>query len=284
MVAACPTAANRAERRRAGSGGTLAGVPEILEVESYRRAAEAVVGRRVAAVDATDAWFLKRGLTPDHLVAALVGERVTAARRRGKLLLLDTDGPVLGLRFGMTGRLVVDGVAPIDELLYSSRRDDPGWDRVAFCFEEGGTLRVNDPRRLGGVELDPDEDDLGVDALGITEGQLAAALAGSRAPLKARLLDQARVAGVGNLLADEALWRAGLDPARAAGSLDRAEVRRLHRALRRTLDVLGRRGGSHLGDLQDARAPGGRCPRDGTPLVRRTVGGRTTYSCPVHQR
>jgi formamidopyrimidine-DNA glycosylase len=263
---------------------TLAGVPEILEVESYRRAAEAVVGRRIAAVDATDAWFLKRGLVASQLVAALVGERVTGARRRGKLLLLDTEGSVLGLRFGMTGRLIVDGLAPIDELLYSSRRQDPAWDRFALHFEEGGTLRVNDPRRLGGVELDPDEDELGVDALGITEGQLAAALAGSRAPLKARLLDQARVAGVGNLLADEALWRAGLDPARAAGGLDRAEIRRLHRALRRTLEVLGRRGGSHLGDLQDARSPEGRCPRDGTPLVRRTVGGRTTYSCPTHQR
>ena len=146
------------------------------------------------------------------LVAALTGAEVIAARRRGKLLLLDTDDAVLGLRFGMTGRLVVDGLAAIDELEYGSRRDDPAWDRLALAFDGGGTLRVNDPRRLGGIELDPDERTLGVDALAVTERQLAAALAGSHAPLKARLLDQARVAGVGNLLADEALWRAGPRP------------------------------------------------------------------------
>ena len=258
-------------------------MPEILEVETYRRAAEAVVGRRIVEVGAPDAWFLKRGLTPEALVAALTDAEVIAARRRGKLLLLDTDAAVLGLRFGMTGRLVVDGLAAIDELEYGSRRDDPAWDRLALGFDGGGTLRLNDPRRLGGVELDPDERVLGVDALAVTERQLAAALAGSHAPLKARLLDQTRVAGVGNLLADEALWRAGLDPARPAADLSPEEVRRLHRALRRTLKVLGERGGSHLGDLQPARRQGGRCPRDGTPLDRRTIGGRTTYSCPSHQ-
>ena len=93
---------------------------------------------------------------------------------------------------------------------------------------------MRDPRRLGGVELDPDEARLGLDAADV--GRAAPArtlLAGAQAPLKARLLDQARLAGVGNLLADETLWRAGLDPARPAGSLDPAEVRRLHRHLRR---------------------------------------------------
>ncbi|MDQ4097729.1 MAG: hypothetical protein M3144_07680 [Actinomycetota bacterium] len=97
-------------------------------------------------------------------------------------------------------------------------------------------------------------------------------------------MDQARIAGVGNLVADEALWRAGLDPRRPAGSLDRAEVRRLHRHLRRTLDDLIARGGSHTGDLGPARRPGGFCPKDGAPLRRDTVGGRTTWWCPSHQR
>jgi formamidopyrimidine-DNA glycosylase len=143
---------------------------------------------------------------------------------------------------------------------------------------------MRDPRRLGGVILDPDEAALGVDAASVRPAELRDALAGSAAPLKARLMDQARLAGVGNLIADEVLYRAALDPARPAGSLGPAEVRRLHRHLRSTIDDLLSRGGSHLGDLIPARGPGGTCPRDGTPLVRRTVGGRTTWSCPRHQR
>jgi formamidopyrimidine-DNA glycosylase len=106
----------------------------------------------------------------------------------------------------------------------------------------------------------------------------------SAVPLKARLMDQTRVAGIGNLLVDEMLWRAGLDPARPAASLQPNEVRRLHRHLRRTVENLIERGGSHTGDLQVARERGGVCPKDGAPLLRRTVGGRTTYSCPRHQR
>jgi formamidopyrimidine-DNA glycosylase len=114
--------------------------------------------------------------------------------------------------------------------------------------------------------------------------ELRRALAASRAPLKAVLLDQARVAGIGNLLADEILWRAGLDPRRAARSLDPAEVRALARTIRATVGTLTRRGGSHTGDLGPERTPGGHCPRDGTALERATVGGRTTWWCPVHQR
>jgi len=235
-------------------------------------------------VEAPDAWYLKGGLTEAALAAAVDGRPVTDARRIGKLLLLDTDGPTLGLRFGMTGRLLVDGVPGVGELQYASVRDVPAWDRLALGFAEGGELRVRDPRRLGGVILDPDEAALGVDAAAVRPAQLRDALAGSAAPLKARLMDQARLAGVGNLIADEVLYRAALDPARPAGSLDPAEVRRLHRHLRSTIDDLLSRGGSHLGDFIPARGPGGTCPRDGTPLVRRTVGGRTTWSCPRHQR
>jgi formamidopyrimidine-DNA glycosylase len=102
--------------------------------------------------------------------------------------------------------------------------------------------------------------------------------------VKAVLMDQSRIAGLGNLLCDEALWRAAIDPGRAAATLDADEVRCLHRAIRDTLRVLGRRGGSHTGDLTSARGPGLPCPRDGATLVRRTIGGRTTFSCPLHQR
>jgi formamidopyrimidine-DNA glycosylase len=258
-------------------------VPELLEVEQYRRIAERAIDRPVVGVAAPDAWYLKGGLTADAARRALVGDRFVAARRRGKLLVLDTrNGLTVGLRFGMTGRLLVDGSAAIDRLEYGSARDEPRWDRFVVRFADG-SMCMRDPRRLGGVELSPDEAALGPDAGSVGLPALAALLQ-SDAPLKARLMDQRQLAGMGNLLTDETLWRAGLDPARPARSLDDEEVRRLRTAMRRTLRVLGRRGGSHTGDLQEERHRGGVCPLDGAPLDRRTVGGRTTYSCPIHQR
>jgi formamidopyrimidine-DNA glycosylase len=221
--------------------------------------------------------------------AALISRSFAGARRVGKLLLLDTtgagsaEGAVLGLRFGMTGRLIVDGRAGVDGLIYSSQRDEPAWDRFSVGFADGGHLRLQDPRRLGGVELDPDEHRLGPDALALTPTQLRRALAGSDVALKARLMDQRRVAGVGNLLADEILWRAGLAPQRPARSLSAAEVRRLHRHVKGTVADLIARGGSHTGDLMGQRRPGGRCPKDGMALALGRVGGRTTWWCPRHQ-
>jgi formamidopyrimidine-DNA glycosylase len=259
-------------------------VPELPEVEYYRRLAERGLHRVIAGVDAPDAWFLKGGLTARELKDSTQGRCFTVARRIGKLLLLETDtGPIIGLRFGMTGRLLVDGSAGIDDLVYGSARDEPSWDRVTFRFADGGDLRIRDPRRLGGVQLDPDEATLGLDAMTITVAGLRDALARSTAPLKARLMDQARLAGVGNLTADEVLWRASLDPARPAGSLTKPELQRLHRHLRASLDDLLAGGGSHTGALMAHRVPGGRCPRDGTELVHQTVGGRSTWSCPRHQ-
>ncbi len=261
-------------------------MPELAEVEAYRTLAERIVGRRVAEVVAPDDWYLKRGLTATAARAALQGRTLTGVRRTGKVLLIETgdDGPVLGLRFGMSGRLIVDGVAAVNDLAYASNRELEKWDRFAMRFTDGGDLRMRDPRRLGGVELDPDEARLGPDALRITPAVLVRALGSSQAPLKARLMDQSRLAGVGNLAVDEALWRAGLDPARPTASLSPAELRRLHRHLRSTLEDFVLRGGSHTGELMPERQPGGVCPKDGAPLQRRTVGGRTTWSCPRHQR
>jgi formamidopyrimidine-DNA glycosylase len=261
-------------------------VPELVEIEEYRRLAEKqALGREIETVVAPDAWWLKGGLTSPALADALVGRHFTAARRTGKRLFLETsgDGPVLGLRFGMTGRLLVDGTAGVDRLQYASNRHVTAWDRLVVGFTDGGDLRVRDPRRLGGAELDPDEARLGPDATTLAPAALGRLLAGSRAPLKARLMDQARVAGLGNLLVDEILYRSGLDPGREAGGLDPVEVRRLQRWVRRTLEDLQGQG-SHAGELGPARRPGGVCPRDGVPLVRRTIGGRTTWSCPEHQR
>jgi formamidopyrimidine-DNA glycosylase len=260
-------------------------VPELPEVERYRTAAETALGRPITSVSSPDGWFVKGGVTAETLERALCGQSFIAARRIGKLLLLDvSSGPTLGIRFGMTGTLVTDGVAAIDRLLYSSPRLDPSFVRWSVRFGDGGVLAVRDPRRLGGVTLDPDVSRLGPDALRVRAADLAAALDGSTTALKARLLDQSRVAGIGNLIADEVLWRAALSPVRPAGSLSSVEVRRLHRHLRATLARLIERGGSHLGDLVDERHPGGRCPRDGADLTRSVVGGRTTWWCPRHQR
>ena len=259
-------------------------MPELIEVECYRRLAEEVVGREVAVVEAPDAWFLKGGLDAARLADVVTGATVAAARRIGKLLLLDLrHRPTLGLRFGMTGRLLLDGRPGVERLEYSSLRDEPAWDRFGLTFGDGSRLVVRDPRRLGGVLLDPDEGALGIDAADVTATQLEGVLRGSRAPLKARLMDQSRLAGLGNLLSDDALWRAGLAPDRPASSLGVVERAGLARAIRCSVQELTARGGSHTGVLQAQRRAGGRCPRDGVSLLRSEVGGRTTWWCPAHQ-
>jgi formamidopyrimidine-DNA glycosylase len=260
-------------------------VPELIEIELYRRLAERCVGRRIAGVCAPDAWYLKGGLDRAQVEAAVVGGDVAAVRRIGKLLLVDLRGrPTLGLRFGMTGRLLVDGDAAIERLEYGSARAVQAWDRFGLHFAPGGHLVVRDPRRLGGVALDLDEGRLGPDAATIDEAKLQRVLVGSSAPLKVRLMDQARLAGLGNLLTDEILWRVGLSPGRPAGALSATELGRLAATVRSTVAELTERGGSHTGDLQPVRRRGAHCPRDGAALRRETVGGRTTYGCPAHQR
>ena len=274
-------------------------MPEILEVEAARSLIDQrALGREIASVHAPDAWFLKRGLTPHAIRAALRGRTLTRARRRGKQLLIDVDsgtgslperqgperqGMVLGMHLGMSGRVLIDGEAAGDPLLYASNRPDTAWHRFGVHFADGGALFLRDPRRLGGVELDPDEDRLGPDAFALTLPELRAIAARSRAPVKAVIMDQSRIAGLGNLLCDEVLWRAGIDPARAT---DTARCRRRappppghprHPAgARPPRRVPHRR--SHIGARARRTLPTRR-----RTLLRRTVGGRTTYSCPLHQ-
>lgn len=258
-------------------------MPELVEVELYRRMAAPLVGATVSSVDVVDPRFIRGAGSAARFEKALCGRTLVGTDRIGKLLLMHTDGPTIGLRFGMTGVLGVDGDDGLDELVYGPSRRDPAWVRLRIVTTSG-ELFVRDPRILGSVELDPNTAAFGPDATTITAGQLAAAVRGSRSPIKARLLDQHRVAGVGNLIADEVLWRASIAPQRPAGSLGAVEVRRLHRHVRSTVADLLERGGSHLGRMTDQRKPGGCCPRDGTPLQRATVGGRTTWWCPAHQR
>ena len=264
-------------------------MPELAEVEAYRNLAEAALDRVIGQVEAPDAWYLKGGLDAKGVSDALVGRQFSAARRIGKRLMLDTlanghsDNPTLGLRFGMTGCVVVDGQAGVADLLYTTKRKNPAYDRFRISFEDGGDMAVRDPRRLGGVELDPDESRLGPDAESIGLFELSRALDGGSTPIKARLLDQSKLAGVGNLMGDEVLWRAGLYPQRLSDSLSFAELRHLHLHLRSTATELIMRGGSHMGDLLPARHPGGLCPDDGAELAMAKIGGRTTWWCPQHQ-
>lgn len=266
-------------------------MPEGLEAEIYRRHAERALGRRIVRVDVDP-----RQPMAAELSRALPGLRFVAARRHGKLVLLDTggergDGPTLGLHFGMTGRLVVDGGAAIDRLEYASWRDDPAWDRLSIELAprrgggRPGVLRVNDPRRWARFDLDPDEHRLGPDFLSVTRNDLAERLARRRIALKAALLDQSLVAGFGNLCVDEILWQASLAPGRRADSVGGDELDALVAAMREHLPAMLARGGSHRGTISpDVRAGRPPCARDGTPLARATVGGRTTVWCPTHQR
>lgn len=257
-------------------------MPEMLEVEAYRVLLEPLVGATVARVVADDLVCGRPvGRCP------IEGSTILGLRRTGKLLLVDTDHHVVGLHAGMTGSFLLDGVSAFDGLRYAPAVADRRFIRLSATMADGRLLELHDPRRLARVRIDPDESVLGPDASTISLADFADALgvgSTSPTPLKARLLDQHRIAGLGNLLVDELCFQAGVDPARPAAGLSPDEVRALRTQMRSTLRTLGRRGGSHTGILQDARVRGGTCPRCEVTLLRRTVGGRTTYSCPLHQR
>jgi formamidopyrimidine-DNA glycosylase len=157
------------------------------------------------------------------------------------------------------------------------------WNRFTLRFEDGGSLVLLDPRRLGRVRLDPDIDALGPDATEVTPAQFRTLISKGTIAVKARLLDQSKIAGVGNLIADEILWQARLSPMARVDSLSPAQVRRLYKALRSAVDSAIARGGAHTGDVIAARHKGGTCPRDGAPMVHGTVGGRSTWWCSREQ-
>jgi formamidopyrimidine-DNA glycosylase len=256
-------------------------VPELPEVERARALiATHALDREIVAVDDGDTWVC-RPHAPGEIAGALVGARLVGAHRRGKSMWLDTDrGPVLGLHLGMAGRIVVDGRAAGDRL---AGADGDRWDRFALAFADGGRLALRDKRRLGRAVLDPDLSGVGPDAAEVSRALFRDRVGRGGAPLKARIMDQAVIAGVGNLLADEVLWQARLSPLRPAGELYEEELDRLRRALRAGVRSAMRKGGVHTGELISHRGPGGRCPRCGAELVRATVGGRTTWWCPVEQ-
>lgn len=253
-------------------------MPELPDVEGERRRFAALAaGRRVRRVTA-DPTFL-RNARPGDLDRALRGRRLGEPGRWGKWLLCPADGPLLLLHFGMTGGLVAGGApSPYDRLVLEL---------------EGGELRVRDVRKLGGAWLARDDEEarellrgLGPDALQVDLGTFLERLAGRRGGTKAVLLDQGFVAGMGNLLADEILWRARIHPRAPIPGLDDRARARLHRAmlgvLRTSVARIGRP--PPAGWLLSVRGePGARCPRCRTPLARIAAAGRTTYLCPACQ-
>jgi formamidopyrimidine-DNA glycosylase len=281
------------------TGLRLVVMPELPEVESARATIErAALHRPIADVDDTDTWVC-RPHAPGEIRAALLDRALTAACRQGKSLWCETgrshdtaDGPVLGLHLGMSGRiLVTDGAGALteggDRVAGNAAEQadrNPAWSRFTITFADGGTLRLFDKRRLGRVRLDPDLTGLGPDAERIGLTVFRERVGRGTAPVKARLLDQSVLAGVGNLLADETLWRARLDPRRRVDTLGADELTALHRALRSATRAAIRNGGVHTGTVIAHRRPDGHCPRCGAAMQRATVGGRTTWFCPQEQR
>jgi formamidopyrimidine-DNA glycosylase len=248
-------------------------MPELPEAERARQQIERVLGREIVAVDDRDTYVC-RPHPPGEIAAALTGHRFTRAHRRGKFLWVETeDGPDLGLHLGMAGRIAVD-----------EEEAPRGWDRFALEFADGGRMALHDKRRLGRAVIDPDFTHVGPDAAEVGRNVFRDRVGRGTTALKARLLDQGVIAGVGNLLADETLWRARLSPLRVAGELSVEELDLLRRELRAAVREAIRNGGVHTGRFMPARERGGVCPRDKTALERDTVGGRTTYWCPTCQR
>jgi formamidopyrimidine-DNA glycosylase len=258
-------------------------VPELPDVEAYRRfLAEHAEGRRIDAVRVTDAGVL-RNVSARTLARALRGHRFESPTRHGKWLQAWTTGPAVLLHFGMTGHLEWG----------DDRHGRHPHDRVVFELDRG-ELRYRNMRKLGGLWLahDPGEagalmGPLGPDALDLDGPTFREALGRRRGRVKAVLMNQAVIAGVGNLLADEVLWQARIHPASRLEELSPYDLDRLHRKLAYVMrtsverfDYVPRMRGwlNHVRGL-----PGARCPRCRTVLERTVVGGRTTWYCPVCQ-
>ncbi len=271
-------------------------MPELPEVETVRATiAPLLAGRRLEHVEIHDGR-LTRPDDPHEVAAELVGERVSGVERRGKYLVVRFEsGRVLLIHLRMTGSVRSGELA-----------DDP-YRRALVRLDDGSHVAYRDVRRFGTwLLLEPGELDpylavrLGEEPLGsaFTPKALAARLATRRAPVKAVLLDQRTLAGLGNIYVDEALWRARIHPLTPARNLVPNEVRRLHRAIRKALEVGIARQGSTLRDYRQPDGASGSmqhefkvygrggepCERCGTPIEKlQRVGGRGTWFCPVCQ-
>jgi formamidopyrimidine-DNA glycosylase len=274
-------------------------VPELPEVETIRaHLAPHLEGRRLERVEILDPR-LTRPHDPREVAAELDGERVTAVERRGKYLVVrfETDRALL-IHLRMTGSLHHATAGALDE--------DP-YRRAVVRLDNGSDVGYRDVRRFGTwLLLEPGELEpylavkVGPEPLerSFTTRFLAERLQNRKAPVKAALLDQRTVAGLGNIYVDEALWFARIHPHRPAGELEDDEIRAVHRGVRRALQRgIARQGAT----LRDYRTPDGGsgsmqhefnvygregepCPRCGTPIEKTRAGGRGTWYCPACQR
>ena len=272
-------------------------MPELPEVENARRLiAERALNRRIVGVDDADA-FVCRPHSPGELRDALTGRMLSAAHRRGKAMWCETTGvpggppgpgPDLGIHLGMNGRILV--TSPDGELAEGG--DPPGrdaqprkaaWNRFTLEFADGGRLVLRDKRRLGRAVLNPDFSHVGPDAADVGRDEFRRRIGAGRTPIKARLLNQHAISGIGNLLADQILWQARISPLRGTSDLSTEDLDHLRREVRAAVRSAIRKGGAHTGNFIQARRHEAVCPRDGHTLARGRVGGRTTYWCPACQ-
>ena len=267
-------------------------MPELPEVETIRRSlAPLVEGCRITALEIRDPRWCAP-LAPEEIADAVVGRTVDALSRRGKWLVYELEGEVfLITHLRMTGAFLYDA------------DDDAPYERVRIGLSDGHELRFCDPRRFGTGELAfgaPALDDffasrVGLEPLGddLNGAVLHALTRGSRAPIKSFLLDQKRVAGVGNIYADEALFRAQIHPLRRAGTLTRAQTETLAGTVRDALTAGLAAGGATIDDFRHPdgvsgafqneflvhRREGEDCPRCGGEIVKFVAAGRGTYVC-----
>ncbi len=247
-------------------------MPELPEAERARLTLESVLGRPIAAVDDTDTYVC-RPHPPGEIASALIGHQFVSTHRRGKFLWLETEGgPTLGLHLGMAGHIALE--APGDK---------PLWDRFTVQFEDGTRFALRDRRRLGRAVLNPDFSHVGPDAAAVGRDEFRRLVGAGSTAVKARLLNQGAISGVGNLLADQILWQARIAPRRPTSELSTEDLDRLRREVRAAVRSAIRAGGAHTGRFVGVRGPDGACPRCGHGLSRATVGGRTTYWCPACQ-
>jgi len=286
-------------------------MPELPEVETVRRTLEPLVcGRRVVSVDIRRSEVVHGSRTPHALLRGAVVDRID---RHGKQFALiaaangagGAGGHCVCIHLGMTGTVshaqdgATDG-ATVGAMLAAHHT------HVVWRLDDGGVMTFRDPRRFGGLWTARNTSELlasrwaalGEDALTIPPARLHAKFGGSRRPLKAALLDQTVVAGLGNIYVDEALHAAGLHPLSPAGALGRADVVNLVRVMRRILRRAIGMGGSTLRDYRDGRGRAGSfqgrhrvyqraerpCLRCRAVLSRLVVSGRTTVFCPQCQK
>lgn len=274
-------------------------MPELPEAETIVRALrQRLPGARVSGVSVKHADVLAPGLTPRRLAGALRGRRFTGVERRGKNVVLEFEGDLrLVINLGMTGRVVTSEATRAAELRHVA---------VRFALDDGRTLLYDDARRFGCLDLrdahgwQQRDAELGLEPLGdgFTAEALHALTRRSRTPIRNFLLDQKKVAGVGNIYANEALFRAGVRPTRRAYRLTRREAAALRDHLRDVLNESIASRGTTISDYRDAFGESGGfdrwlrvydragepCLVCGTPIRRVVLTNRSAFYCPRCQR